>query len=182
VLAWSGGRRQWWFCCWLCWWRCRRHTLVMWEVVLHPEVEAWFLGLCRTDPTTSDLVAEAVDLLAERGPTLGRPLVDRLKESTFHNMNELWPGSTGTTEVRLIFAFDPIRRAVFLVAGDKSGRWQAWYRTAIGLADARFSEHLASLKEQEGQSWPRCRTGGIQGQGQVGRPDLEQCGAGKPAG
>ena len=39
--------------------------------------------------------------------------------------------------------------AVFLVAGDKSGRWQAWYRTAIPLADARFTEHLAALKAEE---------------------------------
>jgi len=31
---------------------------------LHPEVEAWFLDLCRTDPTTADLVAEAIDVLA----------------------------------------------------------------------------------------------------------------------
>ena len=36
----------------------------------------------------------------------------------------------------MIFAFDPVREAVFLVAGDKSGRWQAWYRAAIPLADA----------------------------------------------
>ena len=95
---------------------------------------------------TADLVTEAIDVLAERGPALGRPLVDRLKGSTFHNMKELRPGSTGTTEVRLIFAFDPLREAAFLVAGDKPGQWQAWYRTAIGLADARFAEHLVRLK------------------------------------
>jgi hypothetical protein len=121
----------------------------MWEVRLHPEVEAWFLDLCRTDPTTADLVAEAIDVLVEQGPALGRPLVDRLKSSAYHNMKELRPGSAGTTEVRMIFAFDPAREAVFLVAGDKSGRWQAWYRTAIPLADARFTEHLAALKAEE---------------------------------
>jgi hypothetical protein len=84
-----------------------------------------------------------------KGPALGRPLVDRLKSSAYHNMKELRPGSAGTTEVRMIFAFDPAREAVFLVAGDKSGRWQAWYRTAIPLADARFTEHLAALKAEE---------------------------------
>jgi hypothetical protein len=116
-----------------------------WEVRLHPEVEAWFLGLCRADPVSADLVAEAIDVLAEHGPALGRPLVDRLKGSDYHNMKELRPGSAGTTEVRMIFAFDPAREAIFLVAGDKSGRWQAWYRTAITLADARFTEHLTDL-------------------------------------
>ncbi|KKK05460.1 type II toxin-antitoxin system RelE/ParE family toxin [Micromonospora sp. HK10] len=121
----------------------------MWEVRLHPEVESWFLHLCSTDPTTADLVGEAIDLLAEHGPSLGRPLVDRLKGSAFHNMKELRPGSTGGTEVRMIFAFDPLREAVFLVAGDKSGQWQSWYLTAIPLADERFQEHLISLKEAQ---------------------------------
>jgi hypothetical protein len=63
-------------------------------------------------------------------------------------MKELRPGSAGSTEVRMIFAFDPMREAVFLVAGDKSGQWKAWYRTAIPLADARFTEHLTALKEE----------------------------------
>jgi hypothetical protein len=121
----------------------------MWEVLLHPEVETWFLELCKLDPLTADLVAEAIDVLAEHGPALGRPLVDRLKGSAFHHMKELRPGSSGSSEVRMIFAFDPRREAVFLVAGDKSGQWQAWYRSAIALADERFAEHLAALNEGE---------------------------------
>lgn len=121
----------------------------MWEIRLHPEVEAWFLELCQSDAGSADLVAEAIDMLAEQGPGLGRPLVDRLKGSMFHHMKELRPGSAGTSEIRMIFAFDPIREGLFLVAGDKSGQWQAWYRTAIPLADARFTEHLAALKEEK---------------------------------
>ncbi|MEU8187069.1 type II toxin-antitoxin system RelE/ParE family toxin [Micromonospora sp. WMMD712] len=116
---------------------------------LHPEVETWFLLLCRSDPASADLVSEAIDLLAEHGPALGRPLVDRLKSSSFHHMKELRPGSGKSTEVRMIFAFDPRREAVFLVAGDKSGSWQSWYRTAVPLADERFQEHLISLKEAQ---------------------------------
>ncbi|WP_275411684.1 type II toxin-antitoxin system RelE/ParE family toxin [Winogradskya humida] len=69
----------------------------MWEVRLHPEVETWFLDLCQTDPVTADLVEEAIDVLADHGPALGRPLVDRLKGSTYHNMKELRPGSAGPT-------------------------------------------------------------------------------------
>jgi hypothetical protein len=85
----------------------------------------------------------------EQGPGLGRPLVDRLKGSTYHHMKELRPGSSGYSEIRMIFAFDPHREAIFLVAGDKSGAWQAWYRAAIPLADDRFTEHLTRLKEEE---------------------------------
>ncbi|MFG1868991.1 type II toxin-antitoxin system RelE/ParE family toxin [Micromonospora arborensis] len=118
----------------------------MWDVKLHPEVEEWFLDLCRTDPASADLISEAIDLLTEHGPALGRPLVDRLKGSSFHHMKELRPGSAGSTEVRMIFAFDPLREAVFLVAGDKSGQWQSWYQTAVPLADDRFQEHLISLE------------------------------------
>ena len=121
----------------------------MWEVSLHTEVEEWFLGVCRTDPNTADLIAEAIDLLAEQGPALGRPLVDRLHGSRFHNMKELRPGSSGSTEVRLIFAFDPMREAIFLVAGDKSGQWKTWYQSAIPLADERYEEHLMELKGDE---------------------------------
>ncbi|MGW3786855.1 hypothetical protein ACWD5Z_19880 [Micromonospora chokoriensis] len=49
----------------------------------------------------------------------------------------------------MIFAFDPLREAVFLVAGDKSGQWQSWYQKVVPLADDRFQEHLSSLKETE---------------------------------
>ncbi|MCM3921235.1 type II toxin-antitoxin system RelE/ParE family toxin [Frankia sp. AiPs1] len=60
-----------------------------------------------------------------------------------HGLGQCGPG-------RLIFAFDPRREAVFLVAGDKSSAWRTWYQTAVPLADERFSEHLRILKEQEG--------------------------------
>jgi len=48
----------------------------MWEVRLHSAVEDWFLDLCCSDPETADLVSEAIDVLADQGPALGRPLVD----------------------------------------------------------------------------------------------------------
>jgi hypothetical protein len=59
----------------------------------------------------------------------------------------LRPASVGRTEVRILFAFDPRREAIFLVAGDKSGNWEGWYREAIPLADGRYAEHLVGLEE-----------------------------------
>lgn len=117
-----------------------------WEVSLHRDVEAWYLSICESDPESADLIERAIDQLAADGPSLGRPLVDRIKGSRYHNMKELRPASAGSTEIRLLFAFDPKREAIFLVAGDKSGNWEGWYRQAIPLADERYTEHLNALK------------------------------------
>lgn len=120
-----------------------------WEVRLHHEVEAWYLGLCTSDPETADLIEVAIDQLADEGPALGRPLADRVKGSGYHNMKELRPPSAGSTEIRMLFAFDPRREAIFLVAGDKAGNWDSWYRKAIPLADKRFARHVAELESEE---------------------------------
>jgi hypothetical protein len=100
-----------------------------------------------TTPRRQDGIADAIEQLAAVGPALGRPLVDRVHGSRHHNMKELRPPSSGRTEVRLLFAFDPEREAIFLVAGDKSGRWDTWYRRAIPVADERFDEHLQTLQD-----------------------------------
>jgi hypothetical protein len=44
--------------------------------------------------------------------------------------------------VRLLFIFDPQRRAVFLVGGDKAGKWSDWYKRAIPHAEQAYAEHL----------------------------------------
>jgi len=121
----------------------------VWEVVLLEEVEQWFLDLALHDPHSAELVAGALDLLEAEGPTLGRPAVDRVKHSRQHNMKELRPGSSGSTELRLLFVFDPKRRAVVLVAGDKAGNWSQWYRDNIPVAEKRYTRWLEELEEQE---------------------------------
>jgi len=63
-----------------------------------------------------------VAALREEGPTLGRPLVDRLKATKIHHLKELRPGSRGRSEIRIIFAFDPTRSALLLLGGDKAGK------------------------------------------------------------
>jgi hypothetical protein len=74
------------------------------------------------------------------------------KGSSLHHLKELRPGSTGSTEIRVVFAFDPERNAVLLVAGDKSGQWTEWYRRAIPLAEERYAlwlVHLAQRRQKE---------------------------------
>jgi hypothetical protein len=120
---------------------------LVWEVVLLEPVEQWFFQL---DSDSQELVAAAIDLLAEVGPTLGRPAVDRVKGSSLHNLKELRPGSAGGTEIRILFAFDPTRQAVLLVAGDKRGRWSSWYAENVPQAELRFAEWVDELRKEEG--------------------------------
>jgi hypothetical protein len=111
-----------------------------WEVVVLPSVVEWYEAL---DEQTAELVTAAVELLAELGPTLGRPLVDTLQGTQLSNLKELRPGSEGRSEIRVLFVFDPKRQAVLLTAGDKAGRWKAWYREHIPLAEQRYAQWLA---------------------------------------
>lgn len=114
-----------------------------WDVYLVDEVRDWLEGL---DVTTHSRVVQAIDLLAEVGPGLGRPLVDTIHGSSIANLKELRPGT-----VRILFAFDPWRSSILLVAGDKAGRWREWYEEAIPLAEHRYEIYLKERDEEEGQ-------------------------------
>ncbi|MGW3810856.1 type II toxin-antitoxin system RelE/ParE family toxin [Micromonospora sp. NPDC005113] len=102
-----------------------------WQINLSDGVEDWLIRLEKDDPDSAHQVAAAIKVLSEEGPTLGRPLVDRVKNSDYKNMKELRPGSAGKTEIRILFAFDPQREVILLVAGDKSGNWKGWYETTF---------------------------------------------------
>jgi hypothetical protein len=102
---------------------------------LHEDVRAEILALSR--------------LLKQFGPQLGRPRVDTLNDSRHFNMKELrFDAADGVW--RVAFAFDPKRKAILLVAGDKSGGSEKrFYKQLIAKADERFDAHLARLKQKE---------------------------------
>ena len=85
-------------------------------------------------------------LLKQFGPQLGRPRVDTLNDSRHSNIKE--PRfSAADGEWRVAFAFDTNRKAVLLIAGDKSGVTEKrFYRELIRKADERFDAHLFRLK------------------------------------
>ncbi|WP_131746766.1 type II toxin-antitoxin system RelE/ParE family toxin [Frankia sp. Cppng1_Ct_nod] len=112
-----------------------------WDVYLVNEVRAWIDSL---DAATHACVVQAIDLLAEAGPGFGRPLVDTITGSSLPNLKELRPRT-----VRILFCFDPWRSTILLVAGDKAGRWNAWYEEAIPLAEQRYKTYLME-RGQEG--------------------------------
>lgn len=123
--------------------------MVTWIV----DIELIAKWLASLDGGSREQVVAAVELLEEHGPHLARPLVDSVVGSRHKNMKGLRPGSSGRSELRLLFAFDPERSAIILVAGDKAGAWKRWYRQSIPKADDLFDEHQRSLKG-EGSTWP----------------------------
>lgn len=106
-------------------------------------IDPWLHGL---DHETKELIVAALILLERDGPSLGRPLVDRIRGSQHHNMKELRPGSIGRSEIRILFVFDPTQQAIMLVGGDKSQIWNKWSRRSITQADKLYSEHLRIMK------------------------------------
>ena len=117
-----------------------------WTVELHPLFAEEFEMLSEA---VKDCLFEGIALLEAFGPLLGRPTVDTLKDSKHSNMKELrFDVDDGVW--RTAFAFDPQRKAILLVAGDKAGGSQKrFYKQLIKRADSRFDEHLQRLKEEE---------------------------------
>ncbi len=113
-----------------------------WEVEFTDQFGDWFAGLSEQE---QDFVATAVVVLQDRGPGLGRPMVDTIKGSRHANMKELRPLGGN---LRVLFAFDPRRMAILLIGGDKTNRWEAWYRESIPIADRLYDEHLETLRRE----------------------------------
>lgn len=96
------------------------------------QVEEFMSGLPQYPDQPTRSIVDAVDVLAETGPTLGRPLVDRIELEPDHRdltrvfgrrLKELRPLGT---EVRILFTFAPDRTLILLYAGDKAGEWNDW--------------------------------------------------------
>lgn len=114
----------------------------MFEVEYTDEFEAWWGRLS----VVEQIAVEArVDVLAHEGPTLGRPTVDRVSGSAYHNMKEL---RIARADIRILFAFDLRRHAILLLGGSKTGQWNAWYQVAIPEADRLYAEHLQQLQDE----------------------------------
>ena len=119
-----------------------------WTVELAPEFEPELLAL--SAEVRIELLAQT-RVIERFGPMTGRPRVDTLKGSRHANMKELRFDAAGGVW-RAAFAFDPERKAILLVAGDKSGRSErAFYRRLIATADKRFDAHLKRMKGRKAE-------------------------------
>ena len=117
-----------------------------WEVLTTEELGRWY----HEDLTDEQAgaVDARVDMLAATGPTLSRPVVGAIETSRHRNMKELRCSKDG--QLRVLFAFDPLRRAILLIGGDKSegAAWNKWYVTMVPVADDLFDRHLETVTEQ----------------------------------
>ncbi|WP_433612754.1 type II toxin-antitoxin system RelE/ParE family toxin [Dactylosporangium sp. CA-139114] len=123
-----------------------------WTIKTTTDVREWLRSLRRSDEDTFRSVNAALDLLAERGPGLGRPLVDTLQGSSVGNLKELRPRSGRDVAIRILFVFDPWSQAILLVGGNKAGDWSGWYKTAIPVAEVAYESWLALERKRREDS------------------------------
>ena len=102
-------------------------------------VDDWVLTLSRRE--RARLVA-LISMLADFGPSLGRPHVGKIVGSRHSQMKELRVSGEHGRQLRVLFCFAPDRRAVLLRGGDKSGQWARWYAKEIPVADGYFDDYL----------------------------------------
>ncbi|WP_165068521.1 type II toxin-antitoxin system RelE/ParE family toxin [Paludisphaera rhizosphaerae] len=112
----------------------------MWDVILDPDFESWLLQL---EAGVREEIVASANVLRERGPNLGRPYVDTLKGTNVSNLKELRVQYRGDPW-RILFAFDPARRAILLVGGCKAGD-KRFYKSMIPIAEERYQRHLRGM-------------------------------------
>jgi hypothetical protein len=116
-----------------------------WRVEFHRDFVPEFYAL---STNVQDEIAALVEKMRIIGPMMKRPRSDTLTGSRFANMKELrFEADNGVW--RVAYAFDPTRRAILLVAGDKAGVSQKrFYKSLIQKADQRFASHLKELERR----------------------------------
>jgi hypothetical protein len=56
-------------------------------------------------------------------------------------------GKVDERQLRVLYAFDPIRTALLLIGGDKTGD-PKWYEKFVPIADDLFDQHLREFERE----------------------------------
>ncbi|MEA3507469.1 MAG: type II toxin-antitoxin system RelE/ParE family toxin [Synergistota bacterium] len=110
-----------------------------WDVVYTDHFETW-LETCSTSLQNETLAH--IELLAIMGVNLPFPYCSQIKGTRLTGMREL-RFRYRKRDIRILYIFDPSRRAVLLVGGDKTGDKQ-WYEKHIPLAENVFRDYSQS--------------------------------------
>ena len=107
------------------------------------EFETWWQAL--TEREQND-VSHVVDMLAEQGPVLPFPYSSTVERSRHGHMRELRVQSGGRA-IRVLYAFDPRRTAILLIAGHKTHPTR-FYDRFVPRADAIYDRYLNELRRE----------------------------------
>jgi hypothetical protein len=116
---------------------------VTWNVEFTDELGEWWNDL---DEYEQDSIDSSVRLLEARGPGLGFPHSSGIEASKHSHMRELRIQHAGRP-YRILYAFDPLRSAILLIGGDKTGN-DRWYDIYIPIADRLYDDHLGELRDE----------------------------------
>ncbi len=119
------------------------------EVEFTDEFGAWWESLGEEE---QDSIRDIVALLRDRGPLLGRPYADTLRDSKPANPKELRLQHQGRP-YRVLFIFDPRRIALLLVGGDKTGN-DRWYEEFVPKAEQIYAQFLKEISEEKRKGEP----------------------------
>jgi hypothetical protein len=114
-----------------------------WDVEYTDEFGDWWNGLTEDEQISLDA---SVRLLEALGPTLKYPHSSGIHGSKHGHMRELRTQHDGRP-YRTLYAFDPRRSAILLMAGDKTGQ-DRWYEENVPKADKLYDDHLATLEKE----------------------------------
>ena len=115
----------------------------MWEIEYTDEFEAWWETL---NADERDAVIFSVRLLRENGSHLKFPHSTDVKKSRHGAMRELRSQCKGRP-LRTFYAFAPVRTAILLIGGDKTGN-DRFYDEMVPRADKIYDEYLKEIQEE----------------------------------
>lgn len=113
------------------------------EVEYTDEFGSWWRSLSLTE---QENVTAYVTLLENRDVRLGHPHSSGIHGSRHGHMRELRVQSGGRP-IRVFYAFDPLRNAILLIGGDKTGD-DRFYDVFVPIADRLYDEHLELLRKE----------------------------------
>jgi hypothetical protein len=105
------------------------------EVVVTAEFVFWWDGLTEAEQASVSAVVKLLELF---GATLGFPHSSAIAGSK--KLRELRVQHCGEP-YRVLYAFDPARKAILLMGGNKTGK-DRWYEQNIRLAEGILDEYL----------------------------------------
>lgn len=114
-----------------------------WSVEYTDESGVWWESLTAAEQVD---INAALILPQRFGPMLRYPHSSSIASSQHSHMRELRVQHAGRP-YRLLYAFDPLRTAILLIGGDKTGH-KRWYEIYVPIADRLYDEHVQQLRHE----------------------------------